>query len=410
MIPLARVAALCALAASLSSLSSPALAQQTSFEDVVRNLRNPDARARLSAVRLLREAGYAEAAVPIAAVVTDRIDDIQLEAIAAELSFAAVEEVPSRRHVALIVEVRNKGQALRLLEQGPLAAWPRSAPPEVVSALLTAVDDESPRVRTEAIYALGVLAQRPLTDDSAARLIKALDHYDASIRAAAARVIGRLRVAAAGDALIAAVNDSSPAVRYASMLALGALREPRAVHALTEQFTYYGKGEGAWSALAALAHIAAPSSVPLFTSRLADKDPFLRRAALEGLARSGDTSHAEAIRTAGNDSSAMVRAAAAFAGLRTGQDSVSRLLEFLVSDATALQVQEYMLEIGPSIVPGLLPGLKDPDSDARARAAEIVGALGGTEEIGALEPLTRDRARDVAETADAAIARIRMRK
>ncbi len=407
MIPLARVVALCALAASLTS---PALAQQTSFEDVVRNLRNPDDKARLSAVRMLREAGYVEAAVPVAAVVTDRVDALQLEAIAAELSFAAVEEVPSRRHVALLVEVRDKGQARRLFEQGPLARWPRSAPPEVVSALLTAVDDENPRVRTEAIYALGVVAGGPISDESAARLIKALDHYDPSIRAAAARVIGRLGVKQAGDALIAAVNDSSANVRYASMLALGALREPRAVYALTEQFKYYVKGEGAWSALDALARIADPSSVPLFTSRLADRDPFLRRAALEGLARSADTSQAEAIRAAGNDSSAMVRAAAAFAGLRAGQDSVSRLLEYLVTDATALQVQEYVLEIGPSALPGLLPALKDPDEDARARAAEIIGALGGPGEIAALDPLTRDRDRDVAETADIAIARIRMRK
>ena len=102
MIPLARVAALCVLAASLA----PAAAQQTSFEDVVRNLRNPDPKARLSAVRMLRETGYIEAAVPIAAVVTDPVDDLQLEAIAAELSFAAVEEIHSRRHVALLVEVR----------------------------------------------------------------------------------------------------------------------------------------------------------------------------------------------------------------------------------------------------------------------------------------------------------------
>jgi HEAT repeat protein len=105
----------------------------------------------------------------------------------------------------------------------------------------------------------------------------------------------------------------------------------------------------------------------------------------------------------------MVRAAAAFASLRVGQGSPTRLLEYLVSDGTALQVQEYMLEIGPSIVPGLLPALKDPDEDARARAAEILGALGGPGEVAALEPLTKDRDRDVAETADVAIARIRMR-
>ena len=59
---------------------------------------------------------------------------------------------------------------------------------------------------------------------------------------------------------------------------------------LTEQLTYYAKGEGAAAALDALAHIAHPSSVPLFKSRLTDKDDFIRRAAAEGLARTGDAS------------------------------------------------------------------------------------------------------------------------
>ena len=67
------------------------------------------------------------------------------------------------------------------------------------------------------------------------------------------------------------------------MRALGAIREARAVGALTEQLAFYKKGEGAWSALDALAQIGAPASVPLFKERLLDKDPFIRRAAAEGL-------------------------------------------------------------------------------------------------------------------------------
>ena len=71
------------------------------------------------------------------------------------------------------------------------------------------------------------------------------------------------------------------------MRALGDIGEPRAVKALTEQLKYYGKGEGAWSALEALARIAHPSSVPVFVQHLTNKDPLLRRAAAEGLGRVG---------------------------------------------------------------------------------------------------------------------------
>lgn len=394
----------------LACLTLSAAAQQAAFEDVIRNLRNPDARARLSAVRMLRESRHVEAAVPVAAVVNDAVDEIQLEAIAAELSFFLVQDVPSRKRVGFVVEVRSKGQAVQAFEQGPLATWPRPAPPEVVDALLKAVDDESPRVRIEAIYALGVVARPPLADGAADRLIKALDHYDPVIRAAAARVIGRLDVERAGDTLIKSINDSSPAVRHASMRALGEIRDERAVQALVEQFKYYGKGEGAWSALDALARIAHASSAPLFKSRFADRDPFIRRAAAEGLARIGDASEASAIQGAvNNEPSDMVRAAMTFAMVKLGQKYLARLVDFFGSDRTALQVQEYLLEIGPSVVPDLTGSLKEPVAGVRAGVAEVIGALGTSDSIAVLQSLTKDRDRGVAETAAAAIDRIKMR-
>src|SRR5262249_37057367 len=158
------------------------------------------------------------------------------------------------------------------------------------------------KVRFEAIYTLGAIGRPPLADDAAQQLIKALDHYDAAIRTAAARVIGRLNVTSAADALIKAINDSNPQVRYAAMRALGEIKEERAVQALTEQLKFYKQGEGAWSALSALAQIAHSSSVPLFKSRLNDKDPFLRRAAAEGMGRAGDASETSVLETgAGND-------------------------------------------------------------------------------------------------------------
>ncbi len=313
----------------LTGLTVPSHARQTGFEDVIRNLRNPDPKARLSAVRMLRESQHTAAAVPVAAVVNDPLDEIQLEAIAAELSFFLVQDMPLRKRVGLVVEVRSKGKAAQAFEQGPLAAWPRPVPPEVVDALLKAVDDENPRVRIEAIYALGAVARPPLADGASERLIKALDHYDPAIRAAAARVAGRLDVKRAGDTLIKSINDSSPPVRFASMRALGEIRDERAVQSLMEQLKFYGKGEGAWSALDALARIAHPSSASLFKTRISDKDPAMRRAAAEGLARIGDASEAPAIQIAAtSESSEMVRAAMTFAMVKFGQNYMARLIDF----------------------------------------------------------------------------------
>src|SRR5687767_918280 len=77
--------------------------QQQRFDDVVRNLRNPDPEARMTALQLLRESKHLEAIEPIAALIVDPVDGIQLAAIDTELSFYLVDDVPGRRRVALVV-------------------------------------------------------------------------------------------------------------------------------------------------------------------------------------------------------------------------------------------------------------------------------------------------------------------
>jgi HEAT repeat protein len=392
-------------------LCGSAAAQQARYDDVVRSLRNPDPKVRFSAVRLLRESKYPDSVGPIAALVTDPVDMVQLEAIAAELSLFLVEDIPAKKRVALLVEVRNPAQAPAAFEAGPLAVWPHPVPRELARGLLQAIDDENPKVRLEAIYTLGTIVRPPLADEDVAPLIKVLDHYDPAIRTGAARVIGRLQVKAAGDALIRATNDSNADVRFAAMRALGAIREDRAVQALTEQFNFYGKGEGAWSALDALARIASPSSVPLFKARLADKDPFLRRAAADGLARTGDKSEISALQiAAGSDASPMVRTAMAFALQKLGQNYIPRLVESMTSAKTAPQTADYLLELGPSIVPALVPHLQDPSPAIRGNVAQVIGALGGPAAEGALQPLTQDRDHDVAQAATRALQQLKTRQ
>jgi HEAT repeat protein len=395
--------------AAVSALAQP----PARFEDVVRNLRNPDPKVRVSAVRLLRETGYAEAIVPLAGVITDPVDSIQLEALDAELSFFLVEPVSAKKRVALVVEVRSEGTAPAAFEMGPLAVWPKPVPTELVDALLQAVDDTNKKVRVEAIYTLGVIgsgSHLKLSDTATASLLKALDHYDPAVRAGAARVAGRLQVKSAGDALLKAVNDSNAEVRYASMLALGEIREERAVQALTEQLTYYGKGQGAWSALEALARIAHPSSLPVFKARMTDKDPYLRRAAVEGLARTGEAKDVEPfVMQANEDESGMVRAATVFALYKKGQVSyLNRLIDFARDDRLLPQLQGYFVELGPAVISDVVVRLQEPDPDTRRNLVTILGALGDQSTVTALTPYKDDRNREVATAATSAIERIKM--
>jgi len=401
------------LASLLTSIAAPASAQPVKFEDVVRNLRNPDAKIRISAVRLLREAGYAEAIVPMAPLVADTINEIQLEAIDSELSFYLVEPVPARRKVALVLEVRSEGRAPAAFEAGPLAVWPKAAPAELIDSLLTAVDDEHKKVRLEAIYTLGVVAAAsgaPLSDAAAARLIKALDHYDPAVRTGAARVVGRLKLKTATDGLLKAVNDSHEGVRLAAIRALGEVREERALQAITDQLNYYDKGEGAAVALEALARIAHSSSRPVFAARLQNRDPRQRRAAVEGLARIGDKETVSTFVFAVNqDDADIVRAAMTYALHRHGYANyIARMLDFTYYAGPARQVQGYIIELGPAVVPELAPRLKDPDPGVRARLAEVLGAVGDPAAVALLEPMKQDSQREVAAAATHAIERIKM--
>src|SRR6476469_5349444 len=101
------------LAWATALLCAPAvlLAQQARFDDVIRNLRNPDPKVRLASVQLLHESRHPEAIGPIAPLVNDPIDQIQLEAISAELSFFLAQDVPVKKRVGYVVEVRNPGRA-----------------------------------------------------------------------------------------------------------------------------------------------------------------------------------------------------------------------------------------------------------------------------------------------------------
>jgi HEAT repeat protein len=401
---------LLAVVAILALPAFDAAARQARFDDVVRNLRNPDPNIRLQSVRLLREAEHPEAIVPLAPLVLDSVDKIQLEAIATELQFYLFDPVEGRRRLGFIVEVRGRGGAPEAFERGPLAVRPRPVPPELADALLRAVDDEHARVRLEAIYAFGVIGRPPIDGDAQAHLIRALDHYDPAIRTAAARVAGRLQAKGTGDALIKAINDSQPEVRFAAMRALGEIRDERAIRALIDQLTYYRKGEGAWSALDALARIAHPSTAGTFTAYLTDRDEFLRRAAAEGLGRVGDRAAITALEAAVvTDDSETVRAAMAFALQKLGRNSLSRLVAAMDDRERVAQVQGYLLELGPSIEKELIGGLQDPDPTIRASVAEVLGEIGGDASGAALRAL-QDADEEVSSAARRAIERLALRR
>ena len=77
------------------------------FDQATRDLTSADPAVRLRAVQRLKQVTYLEAAIPLAALVTDPKDEVQLEAITAELNIFLAEPIVPRKRVGFIVEVRS---------------------------------------------------------------------------------------------------------------------------------------------------------------------------------------------------------------------------------------------------------------------------------------------------------------
>src|SRR5438445_164146 len=134
---------------------------QIPFDQAARDLASGDPGVRLRAAQLLKDAAYPEAAVPLARLVGDPQDAVQLEAIAAELNIFLAERVVTKKRVGLVVEKRSAIAAEAAFTAGPPALGPLPVPLDVLSALRAAARDDNPRVALESIYAFGVLAVEP---------------------------------------------------------------------------------------------------------------------------------------------------------------------------------------------------------------------------------------------------------
>jgi HEAT repeat protein len=419
---------LCFRVVLLSALFLPAqpapASAQIAFEQATRDLASPDATTRLRAAKMFKEAPYPEAAVPLAALVTDTRDEVQLEAIAAELNIFLTEPVVPRKRVALVVEVRHAVLAESAFSTGPLAIGALPVPLEVLTALRVGARDENPRVAVESLYAFGVLAVEPggrarqaLLRVSGPEIAALTGASDRALRYAAVRVIGRVfakRTAdepleqTVGDAVVTALNDNERVVKGAAIEALGAMRYERGVQALTDLFQYYGKSDPAGAALAALARIAHPASAAMFAAELAGQSAARRGSAIEGLARVGDATRLPDIQTAlsveRNDGVAL---AGAFAATRLDGAPIDRIIEALTKQKLREQAKQYLIELAPGRTAAFAKHLQDPDPRIRLDVADAIGLAGDAEGLRLVEPLTQDREPQVARAAERAMARLR---
>lgn len=408
-------------AAPLDAAPAPATQKQMAFEDVVANLKVGDPRVKLDALQMLARAGYLEASVAVVPLLTDPVAEVQSAAIDTLLSLFLVDEAYTRKYGASIVRAKGASLPLLAFAQGPGQLIANRFPPELLGGLVTCLNSPVAEVRFNAAYAYGVfapLAARrgtvPEGRVAVERLTAMAGDPNPLLRLAATQVLGVLFEAvlrsdqanadmiavktAAGDQIIAGMNDTDLDVRLASIKAVGELRHERAVQSLIDLFEYYKSGGLAYAALAALAKIAHPGSLNVLAATLQNKDERLRAMAAAGIGRTGDKNAIYTMETTtARDKSGHVKLALAFSQARNGDlAQIVTIAEGFKKASLAPAAYDYLVELGPPIADALAPIASHRDAKVRAGVAEVLGSIGNPQSVFVVQSLSRDKNAKVA--------------
>lgn len=411
-------------------LAPPAVAVSSlSFEDLVANLKSPTAKTREDAAQELGKSRRREAVAPLSALVRDPEPKVRLAVVRALGLLRDPDAVPAlvtslqdgdpdirEEAIGTLVELYGErdrgGPVSRFLEtfsdEYDRSSVPpyTSVDPTVFQGLARTLRDEETRLRTESAHAIGILGGGGVTS----ALVAAVQDPEADVRAAAATALGKVGTLEEGRALVPLLSDSSTNVRNRAVQAIGVLQVNDAGPALRELFEQNRRREQGTRYLAALARIGDRGQADLFRELVASTDPERRRRAVEGLARIADPSmlvgFKKDFQREGNED---VRLAHAFALARLGDRAFldSIVLALGSAGSRGRRARDYLLELGPSIVPDLYPYLNDREAKVRGALCDVLSQLGDPGAIEPITPLLADPSPDVADRANRAIQRLR---
>ena len=415
------IAVLCGLLFCATGAVSASAATPCPVADVAQDLVSPNPQIRLKAGRVLRQAACFGAALPLATLIADPVDEVQLEGIAGEVAIFLNKNAVPKRRVGFLIEVRHE-VASDAFWAGPMTSTGRPAPPQVLAALRTAAHDDNPRVAVEALYAFGALAsevkgtaRQELQAANGPYLADLAGSSQMEMRLAAVAVIGRLYARwpgenleeSVGPAMVTALGDVNDAVKVVAARGIGGMRYERALQPLTDLFTARGKGDVAEAAADALARIAHPSSMPLFTSLITSPEAPLRAIAIAGLARGGDRrALADIVDNLAFERSDEVLLSVNFAWIMLENTTIDPLGEGLLKASGHDLALAYLIEVATLRPAKFLAYAIDPDPRLRADVADILGVTRDPRVLPLVQPMLKDKNPLVVQAAERAIARM----
>lgn len=408
--------------------------RQVPVEGLIYDLKHPDSARRQAAARELGNAKYRAATPDLVAMVHDPVDYVRREV---EYSLERMEDMQAlpgfialasdadndirARAVSALVNVhlpRERGitATLSKLSEAMMLTADRDleivvepdvpVDPGVVETLRTRLSDSERGIRRTAIRGLGILRARLAVPD----LLQVVrEDRDESFRFEAVRAIRKIDDRSIADQLVMMLNVNNDTVRHEVMATLGAMRYRGAVTELTRIVEQAKRTDTPRIyALAALADIGDPTSMPLFQQLKNDKSEPMRLYANEGIARTAGPNLKTDISAARlTEKSPLVRTAQAFALLRVGEgEYLDELIRALDKSSTARELaKEYLLET-PAADRQALFAPRSIGTSARADLAEVLGRMGDMNAMPRLQEMTRDTDSDVARAAERATRRL----
>ena len=379
-------------------------------------LTDPDLDVRLEAVKAIVDIGTQSSLNPLIKATSDNDADVQFRSTDGLVNFY----VPGYVKTGLTAPLRRMGTSIksRFTETNDQVIDPYiQVRPEVIQALgRLARGGASMESRANAARAVGILRGRQALPD----LEQALHSKDTQVIYECLIAIQKIRDPSAGASIIFLLRDLDERVQIAAIETTGLLMYRDGITDLRAVLDRSKSMKVKRAALTALAQLPDQQLHGVYTSYLNNKDEGLREAAAEGFGRLKDPGDRATIESAfASERKTGPRLSLAFALVAMGKHEMGEFdpLRYLVDNLNSTGyrgvARPYLTELArdPEVRRQLSPALHDPmvTRDEKIGLAQVLSQSGDRDTLPALEDLSRDSDKEVAQEGLRALKNLRAR-